>query len=336
MIKNNKFYLKNLKHVVFLGESKIFKELLEINELCKINTFIITSTDQSKNISKDVKTNTFDNINDDFKKFIKKKCNINETLFISLGARYIFKKNTIENFFLQNLFNFHGSRLPMDSGGGGLSWKILREDRIDSHLIHLIDEGVDTGPIISYEQNLFPPSCRIPIEFQNFRLKKFLDFYKNFIKKIKNGSNFELKPQSDYLGRYNPRLNSIENGFIDWALQPYDLINFINSFDDPYPGASTYLNTGKFGKLFIKKAQLHGGDSSNHPYMTGIVSRHDKNWIVVSTVGKHMLLIEKIINEDGKNIIMQIKPGDRFYTPSNKIENSRSKRIKYSSKGNNS
>ena len=150
---------------------------------------------------------------------------------------------------------------------------------------------------------------------------------------LKNGSEFELKPQNNNLGRYNPRLNTIENGFIDWQLQPYDLINFINSFDDPYPGASTYLNNGKFGKLFIKKAQLHGGDSSNHPYMTGIVNRHDKNWIVVSTVGKHMLLIEKVINADGKNIIMQIKPGDRFYTPSEKIENSKSKRIIYSSKG---
>ena len=33
----------------------------------------------------------------------------------------------------------------------------------------------------------------------------------------------------------------------------YDLINFINAFDDPFKGASTYLNNGNFGKLFIKK-----------------------------------------------------------------------------------
>ena len=40
---------------------------------------------------------------------------------------------------------------------------------------------------------------------------------------------------------------------------------------------------------------------SNHPFMSGIVSRHDKDWIVVCTSSKHMLLIESI-NEKGKNI----------------------------------
>ena len=47
----------------------------------------------------------------------------------------------------------------------------------------------------------------------------------------------------------------------------------------------------------MKKAQLHGGDSSNHPFMSGIVSRHDGDWIVVSTKSKHMLLIEKVLDK---------------------------------------
>jgi len=333
VIKNNKFFLKNFKTVIFLGESQKFKELIAINRYFNIKTFVITSSDQSKIINKNINKNIFNNIDDAFKKFIKKKCNADNTLFVSLGARYIFKKDNIKNLFKQNLVNFHGSRLPLDAGGGGMSWKILREDRIDSHLVHFVDEGLDTGPIISYEQNLFPSNCRIPVEFQSFRLTKFLEFYKNFIKKLKDGFEFEMKPQNHYLGRYNPRLSTIENGFIDWNLNPYDLLNFINAFDDPYLGASTYLNSGNFGKLFIKKVQLHGGDSSNHPFMTGIVTRHDKNWIVVSTTGKHMLIVEKILDKNGKNIISQIKPGDRFFTPIEKIENSRSKRVRYSSKG---
>ena len=54
-----------------------------------------------------------------------------------MGARYIFKKNTIDNFFFNNLVNFHGTRLPLDSGGGGYSWNIMREDRIDNQLDQL-------------------------------------------------------------------------------------------------------------------------------------------------------------------------------------------------------
>ena len=67
--------------------------------------------------------------------------------------------------------------------------------------------------------------------------------------------------------------------------------------------------------------------------MTGIVTRHDKDWIVVSTIGKHMLLIEEVLNEDKQNIISKIKQGDRFFTPSDKIESGKSNRVIYSSKG---
>ena len=80
---------------------------------------------------------------------------------------------------------------------------------------------------------------------------------------------------------------------IDWNLESYDLHNFICAFDDPYKGASTFLNNGNFGRVYLKNVHIHGGDSSNHPYMAGLVSRHDKKWIVVATRSKHMLLIEK-------------------------------------------
>jgi len=113
------------------------------------------------------------------------------------------------------------------------------------------------------------------------------------------------------------------NGYIDWNLNSYDLYNFINAFDDPHQGASTFINRTKIGRLFLKSVHLHGGDTSNHPFMTGIVSRHDKKWITVSTTGKHMLLIEKVLNEKNKNIIDEIKEGDRFFTPYSFIESSK-------------
>ena len=67
--------------------------------------------------------------------------------------------------------------------------------------------------------------------------------------------------------------------------------------------------------------------------MSGIVSRHDKNWIVVSTKSKHMLLIEEVLDNDGNNIIKNIKVGDRFYTPYQEIEKSISTKTIFNSKG---
>ena len=330
MIKSNKFFVDNLKDIVFIGYSQVFSKLIEINNKLKINTDIISSTNQSKQINH--KHIIIDKVDEKFFSYIKDNFNVHKTLFISLGSRIIFKTDIIK-FLNYNLINFHGTRLPYDSGGGGFSWKIMREDRIDNQLVHLIDEGIDTGPIIDNKLSIFPSNCKIPIDFENYRLKKFVDFYKEFIERIKEGDKFELKPQLNYIGRYNPRLSTIDNGYINWNYNPYDLINFINSFDSPYPGSMTFLNRGNFGRLHIKSVHLHGGDSSNHPFMSGIVSRHDKDWIVVSTIGKHSLLIEEIINSKGKNILDKIVPGDRFFTPTKYLEKSLSNKIIYTSSG---
>ena len=66
--------------------------------------------------------------------------------------------------------------------------------------------------------------------------------------------------------------------------------------------------------------------------MQGIIVRHDKDWIIVSTKGKHMIIIEEVLDKN-KNIISDLKVGDRFYTPQNKIEKDRSERVFYNSKG---
>ena len=105
------------------------------------------------------------------------------------------------------------------------SWKILREDRIDQ-LIHLIDEGIDTGPIIDNYTSLFPKHCKIPVDFENYSLEKFNNFYNRFIIKVLNGKKFKLKPQIDYLGRYNPRLNTEIDGLLigRWTPMTYIIL----------------------------------------------------------------------------------------------------------------
>ena len=52
MIKNNKFYINNLRDIIILGESQRSKELISINKRLNLNTTIITSSHQSKLIDK--------------------------------------------------------------------------------------------------------------------------------------------------------------------------------------------------------------------------------------------------------------------------------------------
>ena len=76
MIKNNKFYIENLDAICFFGQSETFEDLIKINDSFNIKSLIITSSHQAKLIDKNIKINTFDNINEDCIRLIKQKCDI--------------------------------------------------------------------------------------------------------------------------------------------------------------------------------------------------------------------------------------------------------------------
>ena len=295
----------------------------------KINDFIITSKDQSKQFKSKNEVFIFNKLDKFFKNFISNKVDIKKTAFISLGSRFIFKKKDID-FFNNNLLNFHCSRLPYDSGGGGFSWQIMRNDRINNQLVHLVEPKIDSGKVLMYENSIFPSHCKIPIDFENYHNSKFVLFYAKFIKKLKEGKSFELQNQPDYLGRYNSRLNTNVSGWINWNTSSENLYRFINAFDDPYSGARTYY---KNKIVIIKKVHLHAGESSNHPFMTGLISRHDRKWLVVSTTDKNMLLIENVIDKNSKNIIKDLRVGNRFYTPLEKLDLAFRTKVSYSTSG---
>ena len=192
----------------------------------------------------------------------------------------------------------------------------------------LTDDG---GPIIFNEKSLFPSSCKIPKDYYDYYTKELIKFYEKFIEKILKGDSFLLKYQTDYLSRYNPRLVSDIHGWIDWSLSSLNLVRFVNAFDDPYKGSLTLINNKK---VRIKKIHLHGGETPNHPYTAGIISRNDKKWIVVCTTSeRHMVLIEEVLDIKGKNIVNTLKVGDRFFTPFEKLEEAKKIRAKFNPTG---
>ena len=325
---NNFFQIKDLNKVVIFGVCPNIAEILNINSKLKLDTLIIASPKQKKKIDKKIKINTFKVLEDKFEIFINQNCQIERTLFLSVSALFIFKKRQIQ-FLKNNLINYFPSRLPYDAGRGGFSWHIMREDKILNNTFHIIDEGINTGSIIFEDAKIFPTYCKIPIDYENFKWIEMNKFYQTFIKKIIKQEKFLLTKQNNSLGRYNPSLNTLKNGFIDWSMTSYDLYNFINAFDDPFIGASTFLNRQGFGRLFIKKVHLHGGDTGNHSFFSGIISRQCQDWITVSTEGKHMLLIEEVLNSKGENVLRELNVGDRFFTPLKYIEKSKSTQIFY-------
>jgi len=75
--------------------------------------------------------------------FLKK---IKPNFIISYNYRFIIKQEII-NYIKNNIINLHISLLPWNKGADPNVWSFL-EDTPKGVTIHIIDEGIDTGPIL--------------------------------------------------------------------------------------------------------------------------------------------------------------------------------------------
>ncbi len=250
------------------------------------------------------------------------------TIGLSFGAAWVFKKEFIDRF-QGRLLNLHGTRLPQNRGGGGFSWRIMRGERVGVSLIHKIDHGVDTGDIVLFDEYIYPINCRIPIDYQKYSIDKFKELLDVFFVNVKKLEKFDISQQQEYFSSYWPRLSTDIHGFIDWHWLQTDIEKFICAFDDPYAGALTFVGDNK---VRIKECYSWFDDGVFHPFQKGIIYRKNKNSIFVAT--EHgSLIINRVLDERGKDIKKQLKVGDRFYTPKEFLDQAMQYRAIYTPTG---
>ncbi len=250
------------------------------------------------------------------------------TLGISMGAAWIFKAKFI-NRFHGRLLNLHGTRLPQNRGGGGFSWQILRNNRLGFGLIHQIDPGVDTGAIVRYKEFFYSPSCRVPKQYKEISIKNTIDILSEFLEDVKKTSEFQCSTQQEYFSTYWPRLSTEIHGFIDWNWSLRDIELFACAFDEPYKGASTFINNKR---VYFKNCFSDFNDGCFHPFQKGIVYRKKDDALFVATEDGS-LIVKDVKSENGEDLINKINIGDRFYTPVKFLEEAKKYRAIYTPKG---
>ncbi len=246
------------------------------------------------------------------------------SLGISSGAAWKFLPSIL-SLFEGRLINLHGRRLPKDRGGGGFSWMILHRDLFGVSLAHQMAEEYDTGPVVGYQEYLFSRYCRLPIDYYKEAIEHYGEFLKEFLQRINSEEDFKVFRQTEYNSSYWPRLSTELNGFIDWTLTANELELFICAFDDPYCGASTYLNNEL---VRLKKCRVTYSGTGFHPFQSGHVFRVGSNFLAIAA-GGGALIVEELFDRTGNNILKMIKPGDRFHTPSEKLDRAKSFRPVY-------
>jgi len=170
--------------------------------------------------------------------FIEK---IEVDIIASINYLFLIEKDIIQHS-KQLTFNIHGSLLPKYRGRSPHVWAIINNEKVTGITAHVIDEGCDTGDIIS--------QIKIPIseiETGAELLNKFKIEYYNLIlgvfKKLNSGK-LELIKQDEQLSTYFGK-RTPEDGRINWNWQKHRISNWIRAQAYPYPGAFSYVNNQK-------------------------------------------------------------------------------------------
>lgn len=165
----------------------------------------------------------------------------NIEILISINYLFLIDKPLI-NLPSKIAFNIHGSKLPKYRGRTPHVWAIINGEKFTAVTAHLIDEGCDSGEIIS--QKIIEIGTN---ETGNDLLLKFQKIYPTLIKEILDTlseGQLTLIPQDEsqatYFGVREPK-----DGRVDWNWQKERIYNWVRAQAYPYPGAFTYLGGEK-------------------------------------------------------------------------------------------
>ena len=162
-------------------------------------------------------------------------------LILSVNYLFIIKK---ELFLCAKLgaINIHGSLLPKYRGRTPHVWAIINGEKETGVTVHFIDEGCDTGDIITQSRILIKESYTGQSILDKFKiiypkiLKKVLNNFKNNSVKATKQNN----KNSSYFGKRSP-----EDGIIDWNKSSKEIYDWVRAQSYPYPGAFTFYNNQK-------------------------------------------------------------------------------------------
>lgn len=223
---------------------------------------------------------------------------VNPDLIWTADYRYLLPEGLID-LASDACINLHPSLLPSYRGRAPLNWAILNGESEVGLTAHLIDEGVDTGPVLCQKRLSVSTS-----EDVGDVLRRLEPIYESItLEVVQSLESGDLVPVPQPEGKWPiwPR-RTPEDGCIDWTRSSGEIVNLIRAVADPYPGARTRL--GK-SDVLIWKASVTDSQSNLGP--GSVLSVSDKGFRVQAGSGQ-----VEVISCTPRDVIERIKVGDRF------------------------
>ena len=191
---------------------------------------------------------------------------------------------------------FHPADLPMNRGRHPLTWALVLDLDFTASTLFLLDEGVDSGPILSKEMVKIEQNDDAGTLYQKIIniLPKQIDYV---IRGISDGSLQPIKQDHSKANYWRKR--SINDGRVDWRMSASSIHNLVRGLTRPYVGAD-FLFKGKIIKLWKTKIVLSKGKTNLEP---GKVLKNQFGYPIVCTGSDFLQLLEF-------EPLMEIKQGE--------------------------
>jgi len=132
--------------------------------------------------------------------------------------------------------NVHPSLLPQHRGPSPVADAILRGDSVTGVTIMLMDEGLDSGPVLSKRELIISPgdtAGSLMEKLARSGAELLLDTLPGWL-----NNRVEPQPQDESQASYSKRLTA-KDGEIDWRLPAVELARRIRAFN-PWPGCYSW------------------------------------------------------------------------------------------------
>lgn len=178
--------------------------------------------------------------------------------------------------------NVHASLLPKYRGAAPVNWALIHGERVTGVTIMLMDESLDTGPILlQVAQDIDPADNAQTLQDRLARLGA-----ETLLQALAGLASGTLKPvpQEHEQATYAPKLRK-EDGHVRWQQSAVDIANLIRGVT-PWPGALT-THVGK--PLRIWRAMAMAAEAQEAP---GTVAQIDRQGVWVATGDGYLVLQE--------------------------------------------
>ncbi len=184
--------------------------------------------------------------------------------------------------------NIHASLLPSYRGAAPINWAIINGEKKTGITTMLMDEGMDTGPILlQKETEILKEDTAGSL---SLRLSKIgADLLITTLQCLENG---EVKPLPQAgEASYAPILKK-DDGLIDWSKSAEELCSFISGMN-PWPGAYGFLEKERI-KIFKAVHEEGNGEA-------GIICKSGKDQLLIGTGNGRLSILE--IQPAGKPVM---------------------------------